>query len=167
MSLSADIFRRLSVLKLQPEAMSVVLEIIADIQTHSNNRRERDRDRKRNVRGQSAEKERSPHTPLKKNINNIIPRKHELPEGWQPNESDLAYGKKLGLLNGQFEGQLEAMKLWAKANRILKVDWNATLKGFLRREAEKICPANGQAKAVGVKANWRIGADGKWTKELP
>jgi uncharacterized protein YdaU (DUF1376 family) len=72
--------------------------------------------------------------------------KHELPEGWQPDESDLAYGKKLGLLNGHFEGQLEALRLWAKANKILKVDWHATLKGFLRRDAEKhgiMATANG------------------------
>lgn len=76
--------------------------------------------------------------------------KHELPEGWEPDDGDISYGKKLGLIDGHFGGQLEAMLLWAKANKILKADWHATLKGFLRSHAEKVGVAAPSLAAAGT-----------------
>jgi hypothetical protein len=126
----------------------------------------------RDITRYECDKERPPNPTIDNSYPPLPPKKlpaprakHTLPEGWEPNESDIAYGKKLGL-NGRFEGQLEAMKLWAEANRILKADWHATLKSFLRKEAEKLAMRDGKGP-VGTKSNWRIGADGKWTKEPP
>ena len=63
--------------------------------------------------------------------------KHELPEDWVPDAGDFDYGSRLGLTASIINGQHEAMTLWAKSNKIVKADWHATLKGFLRGYAEK------------------------------
>lgn len=86
----------------------------------------------------SALPEPSAPAAIAKKSNRIL--KHSLPEGWQPDESDFAYRGKLGLSEGQFDDSIEAMRLWAKANDAKKVDWHATLKGFLRRDSEKTRP---------------------------
>ena len=55
MSISADTLRRLSALRLEPEAMAEVLSIIAGMQAIDDARKEKDRDRKRAIRGNSKE----------------------------------------------------------------------------------------------------------------
>jgi hypothetical protein len=55
MSISADTLRRLSALRLAPEAMAEVLSILADMQSADEVRKSKDRARKRTVRGHSTE----------------------------------------------------------------------------------------------------------------
>jgi uncharacterized protein YdaU (DUF1376 family) len=69
----------------------------------------------------------------------------ELPINWQPDDSDRDYARVNNFPASIFEKSLEDMRLWAKANRIRKHDWHATLKGFMRRDAEKL--ANGISNA--------------------
>jgi hypothetical protein len=54
-SISADTLRRLSALKLAPDAMAEVLSILADMQSVDEARKAKDRARKRVVRGHSTE----------------------------------------------------------------------------------------------------------------
>lgn len=59
--MNAAIIRRLAALKIDSEAMSEVLSIIADIQSVSDERKAKDRERKRNIHGNSTEIPRNVH----------------------------------------------------------------------------------------------------------
>jgi hypothetical protein len=64
--------------------------------------------------------------------------KHLLPVDWEPSESLLSYGEAQGLSRAQVLKTIENLRLWAKANAVLKADWDATAQGFFRRDADKL-----------------------------
>ena len=69
-----------------------------------------------------------------------------LPENWQPSESDLEYGRSLGLNDTSITHMAEEMRLWAQSNSnraiARKADWNATFKGWMRRAKPQNVPPN-------------------------
>ena len=65
----------------------------------------------------------------------------QIPDDWEPNQSDMQYGHNLGLSPAAIAGMAEDMRLWARANRnrqvARKADWNLTFKGWMRRGKER------------------------------
>lgn len=65
-------------------------------------------------------------------------RGEPLPSGWVPSASLIEYGIAMGFTASQIDGCAEDMRLWAAANSNRpigrKADWEATFKGWLRRE---------------------------------
>lgn len=64
-----------------------------------------------------------------------------LPDGWTPSDSEITYGRHLGLSDSRIAEIAEDMRVWAgaNANRSIarKLDWGLTFKGFMRRERDK------------------------------
>lgn len=61
----------------------------------------------------------------------------ELPDNWQPDQTDRDYATGKGMSPEQFESTLDAMRFWAKSKGASYVDWHAAFKGWLRRNALK------------------------------
>ncbi len=53
----------------------------------------------------------------------------DIPAGWRPDESILAYGVKMGLSEAELE--FEAMVDFAGSLAVQSTDWNATWLGFV------------------------------------
>jgi hypothetical protein len=87
----------------------------------------------------------APPTARKRKASTVIAQ--ELPIDWQADDSDREYAIANFFPPSLFEKSLEDMRLWAKANRIRKHDWHATLKGFMRRDAEKLAGGSSNARA--------------------
>jgi hypothetical protein len=132
-------------------------------------RRTKDRDRKRekraaarNLSAESADCLRIPQTEekaltlsslpylpsleVKKERKKVRARKQELSADFQPNENHFAAAAKLGIPRQAVFEKCEDMRLWAKSSGAVKADWDATLHGFLRRDASKLS-TNGQNHA--------------------
>jgi hypothetical protein len=132
-----------------------------DVRRHSadetaERRRAKDRDRKRLLRGNpqtSADIPRkSADTPLTlssspqeqisiKEGKKVRARKRaasELSADWQPSESHFTAAASLNISRDGVLNKAEDMRLWAKSTGAMKVDWEATFHGFLRRDAQKI-----------------------------
>lgn len=68
------------------------------------------------------------------------PRKaeaHPLPDGWQPSATTIEYGRRLGHSWTQVDNFREEMRLWARSKDERKVDWDAALCGWMRRDLSK------------------------------
>lgn len=58
-----------------------------------------------------------------------------LPDNWQPNGGHFEAAERLGRTRDRVLSKADDMRIWAKANDVRKVDWDATFHGFLRRDA--------------------------------
>jgi hypothetical protein len=87
-------------------------------------------------------------TPAISSLDSIIKKEnkkknsgHALCDDWKPADDDYGYGNNLGLSRAQVDGFAEDMRLWARANanRAIgrKADWQATFRGWMRRESPK------------------------------
>jgi hypothetical protein len=75
-------------------------------------------------------------------------RPARLPEDWQASPALLAYAADHGFSEPEAAGIAEDMRNWAQANGTTKADWDATYRGFVRRDAARrdAAPgANGRA----------------------
>jgi hypothetical protein len=61
-----------------------------------------------------------------------------LPVDWKPNESHTEAAAKMSIPKTAVDAKAEDMRLWAQSSGALKVDWDATFHGFLRRDREKL-----------------------------
>jgi hypothetical protein len=81
-------------------------------------------------------------------------RKSELSTDWAPSDNHFSSAEKLGIPRAAVLNKAEDMRLWAKSTGAVKVDWDATFHGFLRRDAHKLTgatyakPPNGLAGAL-------------------
>lgn len=64
------------------------------------------------------------------------PRASLLPDDFQPKPSHFDAAKRHGCGEQFVFDKFEDMRIWARANGILKVDWDQTLHGFIRRDAQ-------------------------------
>lgn len=71
--------------------------------------------------------------------------KHPCPPDWKPTEAHFDAAEKLRIPRTAVEAKAEDMRLWAGANGALKVDWDKTFHGFLRRDAPKLAAMAGPA----------------------
>lgn len=125
-------------------------------------RREKDRIRKAEIRRQSAESAESPQNSKsaltlsslsekensKKEGKKVRARKSTLSADWQPKESHFEAAEKLKIPRSGVVSKAEDMRIWAGSTGALKVDWDLTFHGFLRRDAEKLSSQNnGKANA--------------------
>lgn len=159
----AEMIRRMSEAGAPPEAIAIAVEAIEYVQANDVERRAKQAERKRRSRdkgvtvtGQSQdshgtngsylevrEEETSPireeAKEVRKKVSKKEPRKtkHRLPSDWEPSESLLAYGREQGLSAAQVSKTVENLRIWAKSTGETKADWDATLQGFFRRDAEK------------------------------
>lgn len=136
-------------------------------------RRAKDRDRKRLLRGNpqtSAEiggipKEALTVLPTSKNPEvkqeKVRKRKQPLSAEFRPKESHFEAAAKLSRDRQYVLDKFEDMRLWATANGIVKIDWDATLHGFLRRDAKNNEQANGKHQGkpnvVDIAKRWAEG----------
>lgn len=65
-------------------------------------------------------------------------RKIPCPPDWRPNENHFAKAAELRIPRDAVLGKAEDMRIWAHSNGALKVDWDVTFHGFLRRDADKL-----------------------------
>jgi hypothetical protein len=157
-SVTANALSRLAALDLPPKALAEVLSIFAEMQQADEDRKAKQRERTAKSRASrhgnvtvtlqshdtsgSYSKEVS-KIPLqeeerKKAKKERAPtKKHRLPDGWVASAELLAYARSRGLSDAQAAASMENLVLWARANAILKADWDATAQGFFRRDAEK------------------------------
>lgn len=118
-------------------------------------RRARDRDRKRSKAGipqNSADIPQNSTTPL--TLTSSQGTSEEVKEGkkvrarkaiagplsaeFQPNEKHFEAATKLGIPRQAVFDKCEDMRIWAASSGSIKADWDATLHGFLRRDADKL-----------------------------
>lgn len=64
------------------------------------------------------------------------PRASLLPADFQPKPAHFEKARELGRDEQFVRAKFEDMRIWATANGVLKVDWDATLHGFIRRDAK-------------------------------
>jgi hypothetical protein len=109
-------------------------------------RRAKDRDRKRSIRGipqTSAEIGGIPEKALReKNIEvkkekKVRAAKHPLSAEFRPKDSHFDAATRLGCGKQFVLDKFEDMRIWAASSGALKADWDATLHGFIRRDAPK------------------------------
>lgn len=93
----------------------------------------------------------SQKTDQEKEVKKVRARKHPLPPEWQPSEVHFEAASKLKIPRGGVLEKAEDMRLWAAANGTLKLNWDATFHGFLRRDASKFS-ANGKQNGQSVVA---------------
>lgn len=121
-------------------------------------RRARDRERKRlsaEFRRNSAEIPQNSNSPLiltsldskkeekKESISKTRSTKFRgipLPADWHPNPKHLEAATKLGFTEKAVLDKAEDMRIWAGSGGKLKVDWDLTFHGFLRRDAAQRPP---------------------------
>lgn len=164
MTLIADMVTRLIAAGTPPEvAAEVVAEAFAagavrrqsaehpvDVATEKRRAYDRERQRKiRELRRQSAE-----HPPMSrpaltlssdlenqdqpKKEKKVRARKAVLPPDWQPSEGHFQRAADMNIPRHAVIEKAEDMRLWHKASGELKMDWDATFDGFLRRDASKL-----------------------------
>lgn len=116
---------------------------VADGATRSNGVRERDAERsaplilsslpleKRTFEEVRKEEEKEKRARAKRKP--AIP----LPDDWQPKPTHYAAAARLGCPPSFADDKAEDLRIWAKQNDARKVDWDATLHGFMRRDAEQ------------------------------
>lgn len=126
-------------------------------------RREYDRNRKRDERerlrmsgGNPVDSGGSPKTALtlssshkesiEKKEKKVRARKISCPPDWEPNANHFAKADELRIPRSAVLSKAEDMRLWAQSTGAVKVDWDATFHGFLRRDAEKL---RGKNEATG------------------
>lgn len=132
-------------------------------------RRANDRDRKREMRAaarlvsaKSADVGRHPQTVQNALTLSSLPTSVEVKEekkvrarkapasalsaDYQPKESHFEAAAKLGISRQAVFEKCEDMRMWALSKGETRVDWDATLHGFLRRDASKLS-TNGQSHA--------------------
>jgi hypothetical protein len=63
------------------------------------------------------------------------PAKHPLPPDYQPKQSHFEQADRLQVPHSFVHEQTEDMRLWALSSGEMKADWDATLHGFMRRNA--------------------------------
>jgi hypothetical protein len=116
-------------------------------------RRAKDRDRKRLLRGNpqtSAEVGGIPQKALTLKIKDkkVRAAKHPLSADFQPKDSHFDAAAKLGCGRQYVLDKCEDMRIWAASSGALKADWDATLHGFIRRDAPKVSPTAATADFV-------------------
>lgn len=173
----ADMVARLIAAGTPPEvAAEVVAEAFAlgtvrrqsadhPVDVATENRRAYDRERQRKVRELRRQSADNPpmsqpalsvSSPSKdseqpKEVKKVKARKHPLSQDWQPNDGHFEAAVKLGKPRQFVLDKAEDMRLWHKSSGELKADWDATLHGFMRRDASKYSnngKQNGQDKSV-------------------
>jgi hypothetical protein len=102
------------------------------------------------LRETSADVRRNPQTenpPLNLSSSTILEVKKEkkvkvraapCPQEFQPNEKHFEAAAKLGIPRQAVLDKAEDMRIWAKSKGEIRSDWDATLHGFLRRDASKL-----------------------------
>jgi len=121
-------------------------------------RREKDRERKREIRRQSAEICGNPQKALtyKSNIKEekkVRARKAPLSADWKPNEGHYSKASELKIPKAAVDAKAEDMRIWAGSTGALKLDWDLTFHGFLRRDAPKLAVRGSQSAAtIGPKS---------------
>lgn len=122
-------------------------------------RREYDRERQRKIRELRRQSADNPPTPQKalnltsssnieiKKEKKVRAAKAPLSDDFQIKPEHFAAAEKLGIGHAAVLSKAEDMRLWAKSTGAVKVDWDATLHGFIRRDAEKL-RENGTKRTV-------------------
>ncbi|ACK51105.1 hypothetical protein Msil_2167 [Methylocella silvestris BL2] len=67
------------------------------------------------------------------------PTPHRLPAEFEPSAEDLAFGAAEGLSGSEIARTIEDLRLWAAeaiGAKALRADWHATLRRFMRRDAD-------------------------------
>lgn len=65
-------------------------------------------------------------------------RKHPLSADWKPSEVHYEAAAKLSIPKSAVDAKAEDMRIWAGSTGALKLDWDLTFHGFLRRDAPKL-----------------------------
>jgi hypothetical protein len=65
-------------------------------------------------------------------------KKIPCPPTWAPNESHFAKAAEKNIPQSAVLEKAEDMRLWAQSSGALKMDWDATFHGFLRRDADRL-----------------------------
>jgi hypothetical protein len=66
-----------------------------------------------------------------------------IPPEFQPNEKHFEAADRLGIPRQAVFEKSEDMRIWAQSSGAVKADWDATLHGFLRRDAAKLSTNGG------------------------
>jgi hypothetical protein len=75
-------------------------------------------------------------------------RKGPCPPDWKPNESHYAKAAELNIPKAAVDAKAEDMRIWAGSTGALKLDWDLTFHGFLRRDAPKLAVVGTLAKTT-------------------
>src|SRR6185503_17782540 len=67
--------------------------------------------------------------------------KHPCPQTWAPKDEHYAKAALLNVPRSAVDAKAEDMRIWAGSTGALKVDWDLTFHGFLRRDAPKLAQA--------------------------
>jgi hypothetical protein len=116
-------------------------------------KRERDRERmrqKRDLERQSPESRDSRHSALtlknlKDSSKKVRATKKRLSPDWKPTEAHYEAAEKLRIPRMAVDGKAEDMRIWAGSTGAVKLDWDLTFHGFLRRDAPKLAQQAGPA----------------------
>lgn len=116
------------------------------VDTAAEKRRAYDRERKKKEResgGSPVESGGSPEKALtlKKDNKRVRAAKHPCPPDWMPNDEHYRKAAELNISRAAVDAKAVDMRLWAGSTGALKVDWDLTFHGFLRRDAAKIASA--------------------------
>ncbi len=115
-------------------------------------RREKDRERKAEIRRQSAESADICGKALtyKKDIESkkVRATKARLSADWKPNEGHYAKAAELNIPKAAVDAKAEDMRIWAGSTGALKLDWDLTFHGFLRRDAPKLAVVGSSTAAT-------------------
>lgn len=128
------------------------------VDTMAEKRRAYDRERKREQRNstgnppESAEVRGQALIP-KKDKTKSVSRKHPCPPDWKPNEAHYAAAEKLSISRSAVESKAEDMRIWAGSTGALKLDWDLTFHGFLKRDAPRLAtPPARAAPTIGPES---------------
>ena len=79
-------------------------------------------------------------------------RPHRIPEGWQPSDKDRQTLLNEGATPQQLDRAVTNMTDWAEAKGITRPGWDATYRGWVRRDLDRQStgrPHNGQSSIIG------------------
>ncbi|PNG24277.1 hypothetical protein CR492_19495, partial [Methylocella silvestris] len=79
------------------------------------------------------------NNPLNPRERAASPAQHRLPTDFEPSADDLAFGAAEGLSGAEIARTIEDLRLWAAeaiGTKALRADWHATLRRFMRRDAD-------------------------------
>lgn len=76
-----------------------------------------------------------PEAPAEKSRRGKSP-KRAIPEGWTPSEAVVARHVERGLSRPAIAAEMEKLTNWAKANAVIRADWDAQADNWLRKAAE-------------------------------
>jgi phage terminase large subunit len=91
-------------------------------------------------RREEENKEKKPPSVVKKNTH--------LDPDWIPSEYQLTYAKDKGMGEEQIRRAAENFRDWAVSNAVLKADWDATWRRWVRTDLERT-PTNGAVRTNG------------------